>query len=248
MEIIEQTNDVVTKIIKPRFFDIERAKALFQVTGKKGEELVAEYLEIIHSCDLSIHSIKNTRAAMRTIIFKTDKIPKSDCFATEDIAYNYGLAQSESITDYYFYGTPQKIYSFATIMDEGLSYGFLHYHIPREHQAYFLEKYPELAKATNQIHYLYTAKSYRHAGNASQLLDYILQDMSEQGFQYVWLRCHITPELYYSKGFLTFTEAIRKICVRFDDFMSDYNEKIGPTDRIDRSFEDLRLVKICTVQ
>jgi GNAT superfamily N-acetyltransferase len=182
-----------------------------------------------------------------TPIFKTNDFPKPSCFATEDIAYNFELAQSKSITDYYFYGDPQKIQSFATMMYEGLTYGFLHYHIPSEHRAYFLEAYPELAKATNQIHYLYTAKPYRHAGNASKLLDYILQDMAERGFQYVWLRCHITPELYYSKGFLTFTEAIRQICARFDDFMSDYKEKIGAIDNLDRSFGDLRLVKICAV-
>jgi hypothetical protein len=46
LEIIAQTNEAVTqKIIKPRFFDIEKAKALFQITGKKGEELVAQYLD-----------------------------------------------------------------------------------------------------------------------------------------------------------------------------------------------------------
>lgn len=45
LEIIAQTNDVPTKIIKPKYYDIEKAKALFQATGKKGEELVAMYLE-----------------------------------------------------------------------------------------------------------------------------------------------------------------------------------------------------------
>lgn len=181
---------------------------------------------------------------MKNIVFKTNKIPDAKCFATEDIAYNFRLAQSDSVTDYYFYGTPQKIYSFATMMYEGLSYGFMHYHIPQEHHAYFLEKYPELAQPTNQIQYLYTGKKYRRKGNANKLLDYILQDMFDKEFEYIWLRCEINPKLYYSKGFLTFTEAIEKTCSRFDDFMRDYEQKIGRSDYLNYRFGELRLVKI----
>lgn len=44
-ELITQTDEVPLNIIKPRFFDIERAKLNFQLTGNKGEELVAEYLD-----------------------------------------------------------------------------------------------------------------------------------------------------------------------------------------------------------
>jgi GNAT superfamily N-acetyltransferase len=141
---------------------------------------------------------------MENIIFKTQERPKSNCFITDDLVYNFELSRSASVTDYYFYGTPQKIYSFATTMNEGLSYGFMHYHIPLKHHGYFCKKYPEFAQPTNQIHYLYTAKPYRQLGYISQLIDYILKDMSRLGFQYLWLRCEIDPKLYYSKGFLTF--------------------------------------------
>jgi Domain of unknown function (DUF3883) len=45
MEIIAQTDEIPSKIIKPRVFDIERAKRAFAETGKKGEELIAVYLD-----------------------------------------------------------------------------------------------------------------------------------------------------------------------------------------------------------
>lgn len=44
-EIISQINDIPFNTIKPRYFDIERAKLNFQLTGQKGEELIAEYLD-----------------------------------------------------------------------------------------------------------------------------------------------------------------------------------------------------------
>jgi hypothetical protein len=49
LEIIAQTDEVPTKIIKPRFFDIEKAKKAYKETGRKGEELVAEYLNKLKS-------------------------------------------------------------------------------------------------------------------------------------------------------------------------------------------------------
>ena len=39
LEIIAQTDAIVTKIIKPRFYDIEKAKDLFQKTGNKSEKV-----------------------------------------------------------------------------------------------------------------------------------------------------------------------------------------------------------------
>ena len=45
LEIIAQTDELPVKIIKPRFFDIQRAKEKFAITGKKGEELVAQFLD-----------------------------------------------------------------------------------------------------------------------------------------------------------------------------------------------------------
>lgn len=45
LELIAQTDEVPTKLIKPRFFDIEKAKINFAITGKKGEELIANYLD-----------------------------------------------------------------------------------------------------------------------------------------------------------------------------------------------------------
>ncbi|MBL7816788.1 MAG: DUF3883 domain-containing protein [Saprospiraceae bacterium] len=49
LEIIAQTDEIPLKIIKPRFFDIERAKKAYAETGKKGEELIAVYLEKLKS-------------------------------------------------------------------------------------------------------------------------------------------------------------------------------------------------------
>jgi hypothetical protein len=45
LELIAQTDEVPLKLIKPRFFDIEKAKSNFAITGKKGEELIAIYLD-----------------------------------------------------------------------------------------------------------------------------------------------------------------------------------------------------------
>ena len=45
LELIAQTDEVPTRIIKPRFFDIEKAKLNYAITGKKGEELIAQYLD-----------------------------------------------------------------------------------------------------------------------------------------------------------------------------------------------------------
>jgi hypothetical protein len=45
LELIAQTDEVPVKIIKPRFFDIEKAKLNYAITGRKGEELVAQYLD-----------------------------------------------------------------------------------------------------------------------------------------------------------------------------------------------------------
>lgn len=45
LEIIAQTDELPIKIIKPRFFDIAKAKLNYALTGRKGEELIAQYLE-----------------------------------------------------------------------------------------------------------------------------------------------------------------------------------------------------------
>jgi hypothetical protein len=45
LELIAQTDEVPIKLIKPRYFDIEKAKNNFAITGKKGEELIAIYLD-----------------------------------------------------------------------------------------------------------------------------------------------------------------------------------------------------------
>ena len=45
LEMIAQTDELPIKIIKPRFFDIQKAKEKFAITGKKGEELIAQFLE-----------------------------------------------------------------------------------------------------------------------------------------------------------------------------------------------------------
>jgi len=45
LEIIAQTDDLQGGLVAPRFFDIEKARKNFEITGKKGEELIARYLE-----------------------------------------------------------------------------------------------------------------------------------------------------------------------------------------------------------
>ncbi|MFM2224953.1 MAG: hypothetical protein RJA07_1155 [Bacteroidota bacterium] len=47
LEIIAQTDEIPLKLIKPRYFDIEKAKKMWGKTGRKGEELVAAYLDTL---------------------------------------------------------------------------------------------------------------------------------------------------------------------------------------------------------
>jgi predicted acetyltransferase len=175
----------------------------------------------------------------------SNKMPNANCFADSELASWYQHVQSAYITDCCFYGNPEKIYCFATIMYEGLNCGFMHYHIPKQHHAYFSAKYPELAQAVNQIHYIRTANEYRKNGYASQVLTFILNDMTAQGFRFVWLRADISSLFYQAKGFCTFTEALKKICTNFDDFAADYEDKVEKMERLDRHFGDRRLVYIC---
>lgn len=182
---------------------------------------------------------------MNNYVFKSKEHPKPECFADADMAFWYRHLQSNHITESYFYGTPEKIYSFSTIMQEDLNCGFMHYHIPKQYHAYFSEKYPELAKPTNQIHYIHTSASHRKKGYGGELLTYILKDMTARGFRYVWLRSDIPPSFYFKRGFLTFTEALKKICPNFEDFMKDYEEKVEKREQLDRHFGELRLVYIC---
>ncbi|WP_282631095.1 DUF3883 domain-containing protein [Empedobacter sedimenti] len=44
-ELISQTDYIQLNIIKSRYFNIERAKINFKITGQKGEELIAQYLD-----------------------------------------------------------------------------------------------------------------------------------------------------------------------------------------------------------
>lgn len=182
---------------------------------------------------------------MKNLITCTTECPEHSCFATDDIAASFKLAKSKDKTDYYFCGAPHQIYGFATMMYEGLTCGFMHYHLPSEYHAYFIDKYPELAQPVNQIHYIYTDENHRRQGVASALLDYISLDMQAKSFRYIWLRCEIDPKLYYSKGFLTFSEALQAIYGNhFDAFVKDYEDKVQKWGRLNRSFGELRLVKI----
>lgn len=45
LELIAQADEIPLNIIKPRYFDIERAKSIFKITGRKGEEFIAQYLD-----------------------------------------------------------------------------------------------------------------------------------------------------------------------------------------------------------
>ena len=49
LEIFVQTGEIPLKIIKPRYFDIAKANKQFSETGRKGEELIAEYLSKLQS-------------------------------------------------------------------------------------------------------------------------------------------------------------------------------------------------------
>lgn len=164
-------------------------------------------------------------------------------YATPDIAYHAHMAESEYITDMYLHRADKKIDSFATIMFENLSLGFMHYHIPQAEHTFFIDKYPEIAQATNQIHYLYTALPYRQQGLAHNLLDFIIQDMATRGFTYLWLRCEIDPKIYFANGFMPFTRALEENCTHFEMFKQDYEQKVGAWERLNHAFGELRLVK-----
>lgn len=183
---------------------------------------------------------------MKCTIFTPQTPPNTYDFISNDIAAYYRISNGEHITGYYFYSIEGKICAFSSLMYEGLTLGFMHYHIPLEKHAYFAEKYPELVKPTHQIHYLYTAEAHRKKGYASALFQYVVHDLIAQGFPYIWIRCQITPKFYFDKGFLTFTQALERICPNFETLKQDYETQIGEWALIDRHFGDLRMVYLGT--
>lgn len=101
LEIIAQTDEIPLRIIKPRFFDIEKAKINYAITGKKGEELIAIYLDKL-KVDKKIVDYSWINQSRETgfpydfeIKTKTNKLIYTDV-KTTSYTFNQGMIFSKS--------------------------------------------------------------------------------------------------------------------------------------------------------
>jgi len=74
---LAQTDEVPIKIIKPRFFDIEKAKLNYAITGRKGEELVADAKAEKSKIERAIKSIEAQISKDKSAGKSTTKLDKS---------------------------------------------------------------------------------------------------------------------------------------------------------------------------
>ncbi len=178
----------------------------------------------------------------KIINIKNIETIKND-FVNEETRYKFYSSLNRWSCDFYFYIIDEKIVSFCLLMQEDLKCGFLHYHIPNELRDDFALKYPMLNKKTDQIHYLYTAKSYRKQKIASRLLNFVFSDLKTRDFKFVWLICETRSTIYEVLGLKRFTELLDILQIK-DDFLKDYQKIKSGSDDLSRRFGDMRLVKL----
>jgi ribosomal protein S18 acetylase RimI-like enzyme len=165
-------------------------------------------------------------------------------FISDEIRTKYRFLSSDSVTDVYTYLIDNKIVAFLILKAEELKCGFLHYHISHKMRDYFAEEYPQIDQPTNQIYYLYTEESLRRRGIASLLLEYVFDDLKNQGYKSIWLKDESRSCIYYSKGFVNFIEGIRETGIDVTAFLCDYEQKVRENSYLINGHGDTRLVKI----
>lgn len=174
-----------------------------------------------------------------------DLVSKEYAFVNDATLRRFDLAKNPWVTECYLYLIDEKIASFLVMMDEKLTFGFLHYHVPDEHKDYFIKQYPSINKKTNQIIYVYTSDDFRRTGLATKVIDFMCNDMQESGFRYIWLKKETKSAIYEKLGFQHFQKVISEIIADPEDFFTQYEQVTGLNrDSLISKYGDKRLVKV----
>ena len=101
LEIIAQTDEIPVKIIKPRFFDIAKAKLNYALTGRKGEELVAQYLDKLKTENkiIDFNWLNQSRESSFPYDFEINNLNGSHIFSdvkTTSFKFEQGMVFSKS--------------------------------------------------------------------------------------------------------------------------------------------------------
>ena len=184
----------------------------------------------------------NSKVMIRSEI-DIDIVTEKFEFASEKIMSKFRGAKNSWATEAYVYLLDKKIVSFVLMMEEDLKCGFLHYHINEEHKDYFIVNYPVINRKTNQILYVYTEVNFRRKGMASRLVEFVISDMSNRNYSYVWLKKETDSQIYNRLDFQNFIDAMHEIFIDAEAFFREYEKKFGykKSSLIDR-YNDVRLV------
>lgn len=165
-------------------------------------------------------------------------------FFSNNISNKFNEAKSDWISESYLYLVDNEIVAFMVMMKENLRCGFLHYHISDTQKEYFVSKYPTLNRKINQVLYLYTEEIFRNMGIATKLLKFMFYDLSNRGYQYVWLKKETSSRLYEKLGFVNFLEMIYLMNIDSKQFFEDCELKFGHEKTFLVNFyNDKRLVR-----
>jgi hypothetical protein len=101
LELIAQTDEIPIKIIKPRFFDIEKAKLNYALTGRKGEELIAQYLDKLKTENkiIDFNWMNQSRESSFPYDFEINNLNGSNIFTdvkTTSYTFEQGMVFSKS--------------------------------------------------------------------------------------------------------------------------------------------------------
>lgn len=115
LEIIVQTDDLPLKLIKPRYFDIERARKVYSETGKKGEELIAAYLDKLKSSGkiTNFNWVNQSRESSYPYDFEIIDLAKTSIYTdvkTTSYTFNQEMIFSKSELSYINQSTNYHVY------------------------------------------------------------------------------------------------------------------------------------------
>ena len=171
----------------------------------------------------------------------------SDVFFSNKLYEKWKHVCSPIVTDFYFYYENHHVIAFVSILKENLKFGFMHYHLPDNARDKFCQSYPEFNQMTEQIHYIYTEPSFRKKGIATNLLNFVENDLKNKGVVYLWLKKETTSNIYKNQGYMDFPSTIEEILINPILFYRElYDSTKINRESIISHHGDCRLVKrIC---
>lgn len=87
--------------------------------------------------------------------------------------------------------------------------------------------------------------TFRRKGIATKLLKFMIDDLSDRGYEYVWLKKETSSQIYEALGFVNFLEAIYQIDIDTEAIILDFKQKQGCEKKtLITRYGDTRLVKI----